>query len=122
MVWDDVAMVGQARIGDIVRRGLAEERAEHDEKARRDRSATPPNAMIGDYWWSHPRFALNTWTTGPWGAVPAIELGGLLEGGGEETGATLGHLGIDPPAPVAVDRFGLASPNPPELRHHYEDL
>ncbi|MGP3987192.1 hypothetical protein [Streptomyces sp. 3N207] len=92
---------GLAGVEEAVRRDMARERSAN-EKGRR-RLPRPGERSLGATWWSAPDFATGTWTTGPRGGLPALELGHFIDTFApfEESTATVGSLTVGERARVA---------------------
>ncbi|MFL0393821.1 hypothetical protein [Streptomyces albus] len=75
-------------------------------KRRRRGAPRPGERNLGATWWSAPDFAPGTWTTGPRGGLPALELGHFIDtffpfG---ESAASVARLTLDAGARVAEIR------------------
>ncbi|NSC25323.1 hypothetical protein FM076_30905 [Streptomyces albus subsp. chlorinus] len=68
---------GLAGVEEAMRRDMARERAAN--RPRRRGGPRRGQRGLGAVWWSAPDFAAGTWTTGPRGGLPALELGRFVD-------------------------------------------
>ncbi|MGI5346981.1 hypothetical protein ACQEU8_02160 [Streptomyces sp. CA-250714] len=101
----DVAAGGLTGVAEAMRRDMAQERAANKRGLRR--RPRRGERSLGATWWSAPDFAEGTWTTGPRGGLPALELGHFIDTFTpfeEEATATVAVLTVDERARVAEIR------------------
>lgn len=103
LVWDDWPEIGDGGIEGFIREDVARARSENEEGlARPRRRHRLRGRHVGAVWWSAPRFAPLTWTTGPVPPLPTTALLGFIDTYQPlvATGAQVFSVEIDPSARV----------------------
>jgi hypothetical protein len=98
--WDgEPALLGPA-LEQAVRDVMRDERARNELGRAAPRRRERPDARIGAWWWSTPRFARQSSTSRPVGSLPALSLCQFFDDSVQAEGATVWSVEVDPAARV----------------------
>jgi hypothetical protein len=100
--WDGMPRLTGPEVEQAVRQCMSEERAGNAEGLRQPRPPEQPGVIIGACWWSSPGFATESWTSAPFGGLPALALYQFFDTWlpPDDAGATVWSTPVDPGARV----------------------